>query len=205
MPLRNRVTPFGEIVAVSARGLFMGNRGGRFHSEARTLAARRWSSRQWICCVLCFRNRRRDVWGRSYTELFFLDEPTALAAGHRPCFECRRKDAQAFAEAWREASGMAARPRAGEIDEILHRERLQGRVQRRHSRNIDDLPDGAFVALGDAAFAVRGDALLRFTAEGYKGRERRPRCISVEVLTPPMIVAALSAGYQPRWHPSSDD
>ena len=84
--------------AVPARGLFMGNRGGRFHTDGKTLTARRWASRQWICCVLDFKGRQRDVWGRFYTELFFLDEPTALAAGHRPCFECRRKDAEAFAE-----------------------------------------------------------------------------------------------------------
>ena len=96
MPLQNRVNPFGELCAFSARGLFMGNRGGRFHTDAKTLTARRWASRQWICCVLDFKGRRRDVWGRFYTELFFLDEPTAFAAGHRPCFECRRKDAQAL-------------------------------------------------------------------------------------------------------------
>ncbi len=98
MPLQNRVTPYGDLVATPARGLFLGNRGGRFHTDAKTLSARRWASRQWICCVLDFKGRQRDVWGRFYTELFFLDEPTALAAGHRPCFECRRKDAQDFAE-----------------------------------------------------------------------------------------------------------
>src|SRR5262245_40798045 len=83
VPLQNRVSPFGELCAFCARGLFMGNRGGRFHTEAKTLRSRRWASRQWICCVLDFKGRRRDVWGRFYTELFFLDEPTALAAGHR--------------------------------------------------------------------------------------------------------------------------
>jgi hypothetical protein len=103
MPLQNRVNPFGELLVTSARGLFFGNRGGRFHTDQKTLTARRWASRQWICCVLDFKNRHRDVWGRYYTELFFLDEPTALAAGHRPCFECRRKEAEAFAEKWRVA------------------------------------------------------------------------------------------------------
>jgi hypothetical protein len=86
MPLQNRVSPFGELCTFSARGLLMGNRGGRFHTDAKMLMRRRWASRQWICCVLDFKGRRRDVWGRSYTELFFLDEPTAFAAGHRPCF-----------------------------------------------------------------------------------------------------------------------
>ena len=100
MPLQNRVDPFGELFAAPARGLFMGNRGGRIHTDDRKLTKRRWASRQWICCVLDFKSRQRDVWGRYYTELFFLDEVTALAAGHRPCFECRRKDAEAFAGAW---------------------------------------------------------------------------------------------------------
>src|SRR5208283_6000827 len=130
MPLQNRVRPFGDLYASSARGLFMGNRGGRFHTDVKTLTARRWASRQWICCVLDFKGRRRDVWGRFYTELFFLDEPTALAAGHRPCFECRRGDAEAFAENWRQARKFATRPSAGEMDEVLHGERLQDRAKR---------------------------------------------------------------------------
>lgn len=204
MPLQNRVTPFGDLVATPSHGLFMGNRGGRFHTDARTLTSRRWASRQWICCVLDFKGRHRHVWGRFYTELFFLDEPTALAAGHRPCFECRRQDAMAFAGKWREASGLRARPRAAQMDDVLHRERLQGRAKRLHRRNLDDLPDGAFVALEDGVFAVRGDALLRWTLDGYHEGKRRPRYGAVDVLTPPAIVAALIAGYRPHWHPSAD-
>ena len=203
MPLQNRVSPFGDLGAWPARGLFMGNRGGRFHTDAKTLAEQRWVSRQWICCVLDFKGRRRDVWGRFYTELFFLDEPTALAAGHRPCFECRRANAEAFAETWRKAHRLRGRPRAGEMDEVLHHQRLRGRAKRLHRRNLDRLPDGAFVALEEAAFAVRGDLLLRWTPEGYDLRKLRPRGISVEVLTPPAIVAVLSAGYRPQWHPSA--
>jgi hypothetical protein len=205
MPLQNRVTPFGDLAAVPARGLLMGNRGGRFHTDSKTLTARRWASRQWICCLLDFKGRQRDVWGRFYTELFFLDEVTAFAAGHRPCFECRRKDAEAFAETWREARRLGTRPKAFEIDEVLHRERLQGRAKRVHRRNIGDLPDGAFVALEDGAFTVRGDALLRWTPEGYGARKKRPRGIAVDVLTPPAMLAALSAGYKPQWHFSAGD
>jgi hypothetical protein len=204
MPLQNRVTPFGELLAVPARGTFFGNRGGRFHTDARTLTARRWASRQWICCVLDFKGRQRDVWGHFYTELFFLDEPTALTAGHRPCFECRRKDAEAFAEAWRKARRLPKRAFADEIDEVLHRERLQGRAKRRHRRSIDALPDGAFVALDGTAFAVRGNALLRWTPQGYDVRKKRPRGVTVDVLTPPAILAVFSAGYEPHWHPSAD-
>src|SRR6202035_2149746 len=160
MPLQNRVNPLGELFASPARGSLFGNRGGRFHTDARTLTARRWAWRQWICCGLDFKNRRRNVWGRFYTELFFLDEPTALAAGHRPCFECRRKEAEDFAEHWRAAHPPRPRPYAFEMDEMLHRERLRGRAKRLHRRHVDGLPDGAFVALGEDAFAVRGDGIL---------------------------------------------
>jgi hypothetical protein len=204
MPLQNRVTPFGELLAVPARGTFFGNRGGRFHTDAKTLTARRWASRQWICCVLDFKGRRRDVWGRFYTELFFLDEPTALAAGHRPCFECRYQDAKTFAEKWRQVCRLRTRPYAGAMDDTLHRERLRGRAKRLHRRNIDALPDGAFVALDGAVFAVRDKALLRWTPQGYDGRKKRPQGAAVDVLTPPAILAVLSAGYRPHWHPSAD-
>src|SRR5947209_1513089 len=132
MALQNRMTPFGELLADPARGLFMGNRGGRLHDDDRRLASRRWTSKAWICCRLRFNDRHRTVWGRGYTELFFLDEVTALAAGHRPCFECRRQDARAFAAALAAAVG---RPlRAPEIDRRLHAERLQARAERLQAR-----------------------------------------------------------------------
>ncbi len=204
MPLQNRVTPFGDLIATPARGLFLGNRGGRFHADAKTLTARRWASRQWICCVLDFKGRHRDVWGRFYTELFFLDEVTALAAGHRPCFECRRHEALGFAARWQEAYRLRVPPKAGAMDEQLHRERLNGRAKRLHRREIDVLPDGAFVAMEEGAFAVRGDALIHWTPHGYDARRPRPRRIAVDVLTPPAILAVLSAGYRPHWHPSAD-
>src|SRR5664279_4252666 len=185
MPLQNRVDPFGELFASPAHGLFMGNRGGRIHSDDRKLTKRHWASRQWICCVLDFRGRQRDVWGRFYTELFFLDEVTALAVGHRPCFECRRKDAEAFAEQWRQVFKLRTRPRAAALDERLHAERLDGRAKRMHCREIDDLPDGTFIALEEGAYAVRGESLLHWTPKGYDARQRRPRGIVVDVLTPP--------------------
>jgi hypothetical protein len=110
MPLQNRVSPLGELFAAPARGTLLGNRGGKFHRDDRTLGPRRFASRQWICCVLEFKNRRREVWGWGYTELFFLDEVTALAAGHRPCFECRRHDANTFAAAWAQAHRQGCDP-----------------------------------------------------------------------------------------------
>jgi len=203
MPLQNRVTPFGDLVAVPSRGLFMGNRGGRFHTDARTLTSRRWASRQWICCVLDFKGRHRDVWGRFYTELFFLDEPTALAAGHRPCFECRRKEALAFAARWQTAFRLTARPRADEMDVVLHEQRLCGRAKRLHRRDVDALPDGALIATEEGAFAVRGKSLLRWTPDAYDDCRPKSRGAKVDVLTPPAILAILSAGYQPHWHPSA--
>ena len=204
MPLQNRVNPFGDLIAAPARGLFMGNRGGRFHTDAKTLTARRWVSRQWICCVLDFKGRQRDVWGRFYTELFFLDEPTAFAAGHRPYFECRRADALRFAQAWQRARRLRARPTAPAMDAVLHDERVAGRGKRLHRRDIDSLPDGAFVALDGEAFAVRGDALLHWTPAGYDTCRKRPRHGTIDVLTPPSILAVLVAGFAPHWHPTAD-
>jgi hypothetical protein len=202
MPLQNRVDPFGELIATSARGLFLGNRGGRFHRDDQTLGKRRWSSRQWICCVLQFKGRHHPVWRDRYTALFFLDEPTAFAAGHRPCFECRRADATAFAEKWAQAKGGAV-PRAPAMDLVLQSERLDGRAKRTHQRAFADLPDGAFVALSDAAYAVRGSHLVRWSESGYIDRIARPRGTAT-MLTPPSIVDVLSAGYQPQWHPTAD-
>jgi hypothetical protein len=200
MPLQNRVTPFGALVAVTARGGFMGNRGGRIHTDARTLTTRRWASRQWICCVLDFRGRQRDVWGRFYTELFFLDEVTALAAGHRPCFECRRRDAELFAKA---SAPRGKRLSAPEMDVILHRERLDGRDKRLHVHAVDALPVGAMIVRDGEAFALRGARMLRWTPAGYRDTARRPRGTDVDVLTPPSILRALANGYAPAWHSSA--
>src|SRR5262245_39749503 len=125
MPLQNRVTPEGEIIATPHRGLLMGNRGGAFHELHRTLGNRRWATKQWIACVLEFKGRHREVMQPNrYTELFFLDEATALAAGHRPCFECRRADADRFAELWARTQGDVERARAPAMDDQLHAERV---------------------------------------------------------------------------------
>lgn len=199
MPLQSRVDPFGELLADPARGDFLGNRGGRLHRPDRTLGRRRWVSRAWICCRLAFKDRHRSVWGDSYTELFFLDEPTALAAGHRPCFECRRADARAFLQALGSCSS------APDLDRALHAERLDGRAKRRHRLPVDGLPDGAFIegSTGEA-FAVRGPLLLAWTPAGYIGAVPRPRGATVAVLTPPTMLSALADGYRPCWHRSAD-
>lgn len=202
MPLQNRVSPFGELFADSSRGGFFGNRGGKFHRDDRTLGNRRhYVSRAWICCVLSFKGRQRDVWGRYYTELFFMDEPTALAAGHRPCFECRRAEAKNFAARF---VGKGEAKRAGEMDLILHRERLKsdGRSKRLHEVKLESLPDGAFVTLnGKESFAVKGTRLLRWSPSGYTDAIARPSG-SAMMLTPPAITKALARGYEPQWHGS---
>jgi len=200
MPLQNRVSPFGELTSVPARGTLMGNRGGRLHKSGRKLTGRRWVTRAWICCKLAFNNRHRKVWGHGYTELFFLDEVTGFAAGHRPCFECRRKEAENFARLF---SNKTKRATAGAMDKVLHAERLYGKAKRAHPRSLDALPDGAMIALGDRAFAVRGNRLLRWTPAGYKGSIARPRGVEADVLTPPSILAVLKRGYAPQWHKSA--
>ncbi len=199
MPLQNRVDPFGRLIADPARGTLMGNRGGRFHDVGlRVLGRRRWTSRSWIACGLDFRGRRRQVWGDSYTELFFCDEVTAFAAGHRPCFECRRGDALAFRDALRKAGLVVAT--AGDVDALLHRERLGTRAQ----VATDGLPDGTMISLdGAQAFALRGDQALPWTAAGYGPARARPTG-EVMLLTPPTSVAAFRAGYRPVFHPSAE-
>ena len=196
MPLQNRVDPFGALHAVSARGALMGNRGGRFHRDDKTLGARRHASRRWICCVCDFRGRHRDVWGAGYTELFFLDEITALAAGHRPCFECRRTDAARFLQAF------GARD-ADEMDRRLDAERRDGRLKRTHQARIDALPDSAMFARGGRAFAIDGDAVREWSFAGYGTPSPRPQGVTVDVLTPRSTCAALARGYAPlrlnRW------
>lgn len=194
-PLPNRVDPYGALIATPARGSLMGNRGGRFHRPGGALGRRRWASKQWIACLCAFKGRRRSVWGEGYTELFFLDEVTALAAGHRPCFECRRAEAITF----RAAFGEGGRPRAPDMDAVLHRERLEGAAKRVWEIDLEALPDGAMIDRDGRPFAVRGDALSPWSFAGYGAPQPRPRAGRARVLTPPSILRALAAGYRPRW------
>ncbi|WP_246270794.1 hypothetical protein [Hongsoonwoonella zoysiae] len=181
-----------------------GNRGGRIHDPAtKTLLPRRWASKQWICCVLSFEGRRRKVMGEGYTELFFLDEVTALAAGQRPCFECRRQDALRFAAAWARAFDLAVPPKALEMDKVLHEERLENRQKRLHQRDISGLPEGAVLRLDDVIYAVKGGKLLPWSFEGYGAPEPLPSSGLAEILTPPATLGALKSGYNPQWHESA--
>ena len=202
MPLQNRVTPFGEIVATPARGTMMGNRGIIHDPATKTLLKRRWSTRAWIICVCEFRGRHRDVMARrSWTELFFLDEATALAAGHRPCFYCRRDDANAFRAAWCAGNGVDD-VKAGAIDAVLDNERCDGRAKRRHPLPcaIEGLPDGAVVASRDEAYVIAQGRAWRWSFAGYSIAPMPSG--EVSLLTPPSTLRALGAGYKPTMHES---
>jgi hypothetical protein len=202
VPLQNRVTPTGEIVADPGRGLLMGNR-GCLHGPDRRLHAARWRSKAWICCVLEWKGVRRDPMppGR-WTALFFLDEATALAAGHRPCAYCRRADFTAFAAGWR---GAHERPRAPEIDARLHAERVDPRSRRQRTRPAvaGELPDGVMVRHGGTLGLVVGGRLLPWSFAGYLAPVPLPPAAAVELLTPPATVATIAAGYRPLVHPSA--
>lgn len=205
-PLQNRVTPFGEIIATPARGLFIGNRGIIHDPATRTLLTRRWSNPAWLVCVCAWKGRRRAVMAtRSWTELFFLDEATALAAGHRPCFECRRTDALRFRAAWAHGRGLAQPPKAGEMDRVLHAERLDGRAKRRHTlpAPASTLPDGTLVAAEDQAFLIVGGDARPWSPRGYGPAVTPPP--NAELLTPPSTTRALRQGYRPTLHPTALD
>jgi hypothetical protein len=197
MPLRNRVTPLGELIETPERGLVYGNR-GRLHDEQRRIR-RNHDGRRWIACRLEFRGRRREpIPPGRYTGLFFLDDATALAAGHRPCAECRHEDYPSFL-------GLTGATGADDLDRRLHGERLGGDVagRRLHARRFEQLPDGTFVLLDGAAYVVLAESLLRWTPGGYAARLRRPRG-RVDVITPPTNVRALASGWTgslPLIHP----
>jgi len=203
MPLQNRVTPLGDIVATPQRGAFTGNRGIIHDPATRTLLNRRWTTKAWITCVCEFRGWRRKVMAtRSWTELFFLDEATALAAGHRPCFFCRRADADAFRAAWAAGNGTPP-PRAQEMDAILDTERRDGRNKRLHALPLplDQLPDGAMVQAGEGSYVLRGGKALRWSFDGYAETTDAP--VAPMLITPPSTLRALLAGYRPVLHASA--
>jgi hypothetical protein len=198
---QNRVLPNGELVAVPDRGLFWGNRGQLLDRDGNL--ARYSRGRNWLICVLEFKGRRRTQWlpGR-LTELYFLDEATGLAAGHRPCGECRIPDYRAFKAAWNMAhpGGPFGAP---EIDRRLHEDRLAARAKRTYQHPVDALPVGVMIELAGQPWLVLGDELRAWTTGGY--RERRPRTGlgEVTVLTPRCTVSTLLAGYRPTLHPSA--
>jgi hypothetical protein len=202
MPLRNRATPLGDVIADPARGLVYANRGVLV--DARGEIRRRWGVRRWIACRLEFKGRRRRPLmapGR-YTELFFLDEATAFAAGHRPCGECRYEDYQRFSAIWQQLH--PGQVGADAMDDQLHSERVdpQMRGQRHHAMPWADLPDGTFVLEDQRPWLIRGEQLLEWTAAGYvAARRTRPSTGTAVAVTPPSLIAVLRAGWDPTTVP----
>ena len=202
MTLRNRATPRQEVIADPARGLVYANRGVLVdaHGEIR----RRWGVRRWIACRLEFKGRRRRPLmapGR-YTELFFTDEATAFAAGHRPCGECRYEDYRRFSAIWQRLH--PGQVGADAMDDKLHVERVdpETRAQRQHEMPFDGLPDGTFVLWDERPWLVLGDELLEWTPAGYVAERRaRPRGETAVVLTPPSLVDVLRSGWEPATVP----
>ncbi|KIT17932.1 hypothetical protein [Jannaschia aquimarina] len=202
MPLQNRVLPTGEIVAIPDRGTMLGNR-GVLHDEHRILTPRRWAHRNWVCCVLAFKGRRRKLMTqRRYTELFFLDEAVALAAGHRPCAECRRADYLQWKAIWEDLYGPASAPK---MDSVLHAARAvpgARKLRRSQVRSVSFLPDGAFVMHDGTPHLRLGDALMPFTPGGYDAPVPLPDG-PAEVLTPTPTIEVMLGGYRPALHPSA--
>jgi hypothetical protein len=189
MTLQNRVDPWGQLHAVAERGTMLGNRGGRFHRHDQTLGKRRWASHHWICCELHYKGLHHEAMGKGYTSLFFLDEVTALAAGHRPCFFCRRAEARAF----------LGEARVEVFDRQLHGERTAGP----HPLDGGPLPDGAMLEFENRAYAVKGGRLLLWSFASYTPSNLRIAALRAKLLTPPSILRILRQGYQPRWHESA--
>lgn len=207
-PKQNRVNPKGELVAHASQGMFMGNR-GILHDAHGAIGHQRWRHKAWIICLTAFKGRKRRIMApNSYTELFFLDEATALAAGHRPCAECRRRNYTAYRMAVERGGGVPAAEPVAALDRQLHSERaLPRRFRQKTWRSgLADLPDGAMFEQSDGIYLVMGDHVLEWSFQGYGNaacrREFGPA--EVSVLTPRTSVAALSAGYIPAFHPSAD-
>ena len=199
MPFQNRVLPTGDIRAIPARGTLTGNR-GIIHRDDKTLGTSRWSHHAWICCTLDWQARRRPVMtGRNWTELFFLDEAVALAAGHRPCGYCRRAAYRDYVDAWTIATG--TRPSAKDMDRALHPARVRrDRSQVRYQAAIGELPNGAMVMQNATPSLVWNSAIYPYDPTGYGPAIDAKMETIVSVLTPKPTVMTLHAGYLPQIH-----
>lgn len=199
--MQNRVDPFGNIITTKARGLWMGNR-GKIHNDEKQIT-HAFKLKAWLICRLEFNGRHRQLMGtNTYTELFFLDEATAFAAGHRPCFECRRNDFMAFKSAWLKANpkyGFTEQTSIQKIDEILHKERInEDGTKHTYQEHISNMPGGSFISLDNIAYLVFNNELFLWTPFGYK--KQQPKIISdiVKVLTPSSVVNMFRGSYLPQ-------
>jgi hypothetical protein len=203
MPLQNRVDPQGAIKRSSARGTLMGNR-GVLHNNEREVT-RQFKTKAWITCQLEFKGRQRELMSPgSYTELFFLDEVTAFAAGHRPCAECRRARYVEFRDAWQAANEWEGEKnvRAPELDKILHEQRMLGSAKVTWRARLKNLPHGTMFLVNDEPHAVYGDRLLAWHFDGYRETKFDDLPEEVDVLTPYSVVQTFSYGFRPEFHPS---
>jgi len=205
MPKQNRVNPFGQLISTDARGAFMGNR-GVLHDNNGQLTHKRWTHPHWIICLLDFKDRKRPLMSPGcYTELFFMDEATALAAGHRPCAECRRVEFNLFKAAWLKGNashGFGHKVSIGNIDNILQQERVsRDRQKLTFEAFLRDLPDGVFVSIPgqtDNAWLIWKRMLYRWSPDGYSDPSPWDGGQKVTVLTPKSIVGAIANGYEPQ-------
>jgi hypothetical protein len=204
MPLQNRVNPTGTIESIPARGTFMGNRGVLHNSkkEVRHL----FKNKAWITCLLEFKGRQRELMSPGlYTELFFFDEVTAFAAGHRPCAECRRARYNEFRDAWgiannREGDSVV---RAPQMDGILHVERIGDGQKVTWLHSLADLPHGTMFQVGNESYAVCDQELVKWSFEGYSAAKKEDLPETVDVLTPRSVVNVFKSGFRPEFHPTA--
>ncbi|MDR6566095.1 hypothetical protein [Chitinophaga ginsengisegetis] len=199
--LQNRVNPFGNIIRTEARGLFMGNR-GVIHNHDQEII-RPYKIKTWITCVLAFKNRRRPVMAPDrYTELFFMDEATSFAAGHRPCFECRKAEAHQFKSLWLKGNPdkkFNEKTLIKEIDNILHAERIdKHHLKVTFEESPNALPDGTFVSIGEEPYLLNKGLLYLWSPAGYSTGIPLPGSGKLPVLTPASVVNAFRAGYVPQ-------
>jgi hypothetical protein len=199
--LQNRVDPFGRLIETTARGLWMGNR-GVIHNKDKQII-RPFKHKAWITCALEFKGRKRTVMTPDrWTELFFLDEATAFAAGHRPCFECRKENARRFKSCWIEGNPLynfSMTTSINQFDEIIHRERINNEKKKvMHQRTLSEIPEGTFVLIRDEPFVFSKGRLHRWTPFGYEGSVAMPEGSTLTILTPYSIVNAFCAGYVPQ-------
>ncbi|RYG09348.1 MAG: hypothetical protein EOO07_24020 [Chitinophagaceae bacterium] len=199
--IQNRVNPFGDIIYTPARGTWLGNR-GQLHGKGKAILVP-FKHKAWIICVLKFKGRRRDIMSPGlWTELFFLDEATALAAGHRPCFECRREDAKRFKVAWLEGNptyGFNQKTSISKIDEVLQEERIKvGHKKVTFKSDLNELPNGTFITIRRKAYLLVDQLMYLWSPFGYGKGAAIALSTTVDVLTPRSIVNALKAGYSPH-------
>jgi hypothetical protein len=198
--LQNRVDPQGKIICTGARGAWMGNR-GQLHDQGKTIL-RPFKLKAWLICLLQFKDRHRQVMAPNlYTELFFMDEATAFAAGHRPCYECRRAAYDTFKSYWLKGNpgyGFNNKTSIREIDEVLHNERIDHKKTKiTFESHPADLPDGTFIWFKEQAFLIAGNLIYPWTSFGYEPGQPMPDH-KVSVLTPQSTVNAFLAGYRPQ-------